>query len=187
MLDKDKTKKRKERHSITQEDFTPNVVVEMMLNQLPQDIYTDFSKKILDNSCGIGNLLVGALQRRLEHCSNPSDAFEAVKTIYGVELMADNVEECRTRLYGTIINKFPSIEENIELNYKIRSYIKSHIMWYDSLQFDYKSWGKIRTMGKKDNVINFREIPSIEDTKFPMWYKEKSKTIQLSLFNDDCF
>ena len=104
MLENDITDKRKERHHITQEDFTPDVIVEMMLNKLPKDTFTNFSRKVLDNSCGIGNFLVAILQRRLKKCKTPNDALRAIKTIYGVELMADNVE----KTYGT--KRFPNME-----------------------------------------------------------------------------
>ena len=103
MLNEDISDIRKERHHITQEDFTPNEIVNEMLDKLPDIAYEDFDKVILDYSCGIGNFLVEALNRRLKNCKDVNDGVKALSTICGVELMADNVEECRNRLYSTFI------------------------------------------------------------------------------------
>ena len=66
MLEKDIHDKRKARHHITQEDFTPDSIVDMMLKKLPKDTFSNFNKTVLDNSCGIGNFLVEILKRRLK-------------------------------------------------------------------------------------------------------------------------
>ena len=44
MLEKDKTKKRVERHDDTQEDFTPIGVVNSMLDQYPKEAFKDMKK-----------------------------------------------------------------------------------------------------------------------------------------------
>ena len=98
MLKKDKTKKRVERHDDTQEDFTPIGVVNSMLDQYPQEAFKEMKKTFIDYSAGNGNFLVEILDRKLDNSKNVDDAIEALKSIYGVELMADNVEECRERL-----------------------------------------------------------------------------------------
>ncbi len=184
MLENDITDKRKERHHITQEDFTPNVIVEMMLNKLPKNTFSNFNRKVLDNSCGIGNFLVEVLKRRLEFCNTPQDAIKAMKSIYGVELMADNVAECRQRLYDTIVDKFTDLSKDVVTNFNIRAVIKNRIVWNNSLTFDYK-WKKFRTYGKHDKNINFIEIQRAEDTKYPMWYKEDINIVEPSLFDFD--
>lgn len=188
MLKEDKNKKREERHKITQEDFTPSCVVEDMLKKLPQSVFTDFKKKVLDFSCGIGNFLIAVLGRRLAFCVTDDDIINALKTIYGVELMADNVEECRNRLYNTIITKFPHITTDSLLNYKVRSIIRNRIKWYDSLQFDYNWESLSLTPRKKHLNVTFAERRAEEDTKYPMWHKEKQpNSVQLSLFDESDF
>ena len=184
MLEQDKNDKRKERHHITQEDFTPEIIVELMLTKLPQDTFTNFDKKVIDNSCGIGNFLVAILDKRLSNCTTTNKAIKALSTIYGVELMVDNVAECRERLYNTITNKFPCIKEDEKLNHKVRAIIKHRIMWNNSLQFDYKDWGKLRTWGKRDRSVSFTEIQRTEDVKYPMWYKENVEVVEPTLFGD---
>ena len=172
MLKEDKIKKRKERHAITQEDFTPDCVVEVMLAQLPEDSFTNMKRTILDTSCGIGNFLVAILIRRLENCTTAEDAFLAVKTLFGVELMADNVHDCRQRLYDTIVAKFPELPQDAGMNYKIRATIRNRIKWRDSLKFDYK-WDSLALKPRKGHFnVDFYEVRRNEDTKYPMWYKE---------------
>ena len=176
MLDQDKNDKRKERHHITQEDFTPDSIVDMMLKKLQKDTFSNFDKTVLDNSCGIGNFLVEILKRRLKKCKTPDDAIRAMKSIYGVELMADNVEECRQRLYNTILKKFPKIIDDDILNFNVKAVILNRIVWYDSLKFNYQ-WDEIQTYGKQDTNIDFKVKKTKEDIKYPMWCKKEVPSI----------
>ena len=79
----------------TGEVFTPTELVQEMLEQLPIDQFTDQTKTFLDNSCGDGQFLGEVLIRKME---NGSTFEEALQTIYGVDLMEDNVALCRERL-----------------------------------------------------------------------------------------
>lgn len=188
MLKKDKTEKRKKRHSITQEDFTPSDIVSNMLNIFSEKSYITLDESFIDPSCGNGNFLVAILQKKLNYCKNFDDICIVLKSIYGVELMADNVEECRERLYQTTIEKFPDIVKNVKANFQIRSIIRNRIQWYDSLKFDYTHWPKLNgKLRKKHENISFKVTRTSEDTKYPMWYKEKMKIEELTLFSDKDF
>ena len=79
----------------TSEVFTPTDLVQCTLDRLPPDIFTDPSKTFLDNSCGDGQFLGEVLIRKLE---NGIDFETALSTIYGVDLMPDNVKLCQDRL-----------------------------------------------------------------------------------------
>ena len=184
MLEKDKTKKRVERHDDTQEDFTPIGVVNSMLDQYPQEAFKDMKKTFIDYSAGNGNFLVEILDRKLDNSKNVDDAIEALKSIYGVELMADNVEECRERLYALTVSRYPKVKTTPELDYKVRNIIKNRIQWHDSLKFDYDNWppiGKQRT-----GTVSFKEPRTERDTKYPMWFKADPYK-QLTLFDDSFF
>jgi type I restriction-modification system DNA methylase subunit len=85
----------KNRTKATGEVFTPTVLVQEILDKLPQNIFTDPTKTFLDNSCGDGQFLSEVLIRKMEHGSTFD---QALSTIYGVEFMPDNAELCRTRL-----------------------------------------------------------------------------------------
>ena len=131
-----KDEKRKERHKITQEDFTPDSVVESLLDSLPDETYSNIDKTVLDNSCGIGNLLVGVLKRKLEYCKSVEDGKRALKSIYGVELMADNVEECRTAIYDLFVEHYPEVKDDFE----IMQIIENRIQCHNALDFEYEHW-----------------------------------------------
>lgn len=79
----------------TGEVFTPTEYVQEVLNKLPQEVFADPTKTFCDPSCGDGQFLSEILIRKLEN----GVGFEtALSTIYGVDLMQDNIELCRNRL-----------------------------------------------------------------------------------------
>jgi hypothetical protein len=79
----------------TGEVFTPTELVREILEQIPVEQFTDPNKTFLDNSCGDGQFLGEVLICKME---NGSTFEQALSTIYGVDLMIDNVDECRKRL-----------------------------------------------------------------------------------------
>jgi type I restriction-modification system DNA methylase subunit len=79
----------------TGEVFTPTPVVQKMLDELPQELFTDPTKTFIDPACGDGQFLSEALIRKLE---NGIDFETALSTIYGVDLMPDNVKLTQERL-----------------------------------------------------------------------------------------
>jgi hypothetical protein len=83
----------------TEECFTPDELVVRACNQILDEDPTAFSdpaKTFIDpTGCGDGQFLGEVLIRKLE---NGIDFETALSTIYGVDLMQDNVELCRERL-----------------------------------------------------------------------------------------
>jgi len=79
----------------TGEVFTPTPLVQEVLEKLPIEYFADNTKTFLDPSCGDGQFLGEVLIRKIE---NGIDFETALSTIYGVDLMQDNVELCRERL-----------------------------------------------------------------------------------------
>lgn len=100
----------KVRVKATGEVFTPTDLVQEILDQLPQDQFTDASKTFLDPSCGDGQFLGEVLIRKME---NGSTFEQALSTIYGVDLMEDNVELCRERLLCGREDLRHIVEQNI--------------------------------------------------------------------------
>jgi hypothetical protein len=100
----------KSRVKATGEIFTPTSLVEEILNNLNLDFFKDKQKNFLDNSCGDGQFLASILYRKLENGIN----FEqALSTIYGVDLMQDNVDLCRERLLCGREDLRHIVEQNI--------------------------------------------------------------------------
>lgn len=79
----------------TSEVFTPTPLVEEIIDKLDPEIFTEPTKTVLEPSCGDGQFLASILYRKLQ---NGIDFETALSTIYGVDLMQDNVELCRERL-----------------------------------------------------------------------------------------
>jgi hypothetical protein len=79
----------------TGEVFTPTPTVQRILSNIPIGQFTDPAKTFLDNSCGDGQFLGEVLIRKIE---TGSTCEQALSTIYGVDLMIDNVDLCRERL-----------------------------------------------------------------------------------------
>lgn len=104
----------------TSEIFTPTLLVQEMLDNLPQDQFADPTKTYLDNSCGDGQFLSEVVIRKLE---SGSTLEQALSTTYGVELMRDNVELCRERLLCG--------EEHL------RHIVTRNIVCHDALTYDY--------------------------------------------------
>lgn len=125
-------KKRQERRKITAEDFTPQVLVDEMLSKVPDEIWNDENKTFLDPAAGNGNILVSILKRKLELGHNP---IKAISTLYGVELMHDNVEELHHKLLDII---GPYIESK-DIN-KVKKIIETNIVCHDALTWDFENW-----------------------------------------------
>jgi len=100
----------KTRVKATGEVFTPTELVREMLEQIPVDQFTDPTKTFLDNSCGDGQFLGEVLIRKME---NGSTFEQALRTIYGVDLMQDNVKLCQDRLLCGREDLRPIVEQNI--------------------------------------------------------------------------
>ena len=110
----------------TAEVFTPTELVQEMLDKLEEQdptLFSDPDKTFLDNSCGDGQFLSEVVIRKIERSGCRLE--QALKTTYGVELMEDNVRECRKRLAGP--NPTPEIIQLVE----------SNIVCHDALTYDY--------------------------------------------------
>ena len=85
------------------EVFTPARVVRDMCNLIPKDVWQRIDATFLEPACGNGNFLNEILSRKLKRCKTLEECITALQSIYGVDIMQDNVDECRCRLLGTIL------------------------------------------------------------------------------------
>jgi len=79
----------------TGEVFTPTELVREILENMDIAKFADPTKTFLDPSCGDGQFLGEVLIRKME---NGSTLEQALSTVYGVDIMQDNVDLCRERL-----------------------------------------------------------------------------------------
>jgi len=103
--------KSKQRVADHGEVFTPPWMVEAMLD-LVKDESERIDSRFLEPACGSGNFLVKVLQRKLttvEHKYGKSEfekrhfALFALMCVYGIELLADNIAECRANMLEILV------------------------------------------------------------------------------------
>lgn len=113
------------------EVFTPPWMVEAMLD-LVKDETERIDSRFLEPACGSGNFLVQVLQRKLaavERKFGMSDfekrhyALLALMCSYGIELLADNIAECRANMLE-IFAAYLNLDESDDL-YRAAFYVLS--------------------------------------------------------------
>jgi hypothetical protein len=123
-----KSKKRVADHG---EVFTPAWLVEKMLDLVKGETER-IDSRFLEPACGSGNFLVPILQRKLaavELKYDKSDfekrhhALQALTCCYGIELLADNIAECRGNMLE-VIASYLKLDETDEL-YRAASHVLS--------------------------------------------------------------
>ena len=91
------------------EVFTPTEIVEAMIN-LVADEAERIDSRFLEPACGSGNFLIPVLDRKLatvrtryggSDFEKHHHALLALMSIYGIEILEDNVHECRQNLLET--------------------------------------------------------------------------------------
>lgn len=87
----------RERVQVTAEIFTPSELVLQMLQRLPIKIFEP-GRTILDPACGDGQFLVAVKWVKILHFGMSER--EALRDIYGIDIMSDNVAICQARLGG---------------------------------------------------------------------------------------
>ena len=148
--------KSKQRVADHGEVFTPPWFVEAMLN-LVKDESERIDSRFLEPACGSGNFLVQVLRRKLaavELKYGNSDferrhyALLALMCIYGVELLADNIAECRANLLE-ILAEYLKADDSDEI-YRAASYVLSQnlihgdaltMLTHDSQPITFAEWG----------------------------------------------
>lgn len=96
------------------EVYTPPALVNDMLNLVAHECER-IDSRFLEPACGNGNFLAEVLRRKLltvdkNNPRNPSrwerDAILAVSSLYGIDLLPDNVAACRQRLLDLLTTTF---------------------------------------------------------------------------------
>src|SRR3977135_1601713 len=111
--------------------FTPSWMVEAMLDLVKEETER-IDSRFLEPACGSGNFLVRILQRKLatvelkfgkSEFEKRHYALLALMCAYGIELLADNIAECRANMLETLA-EYLSIHELDDL-YRPASYVLS--------------------------------------------------------------
>lgn len=96
------------------EVYTPQFIVKDMCDLIPSDIWENIESSFLEPACGTGNFLAEIYARKLERCKNEKDGLKALNSIFGIDILADNVCESRQRLVDMFLAKFPNANEYAE-------------------------------------------------------------------------
>jgi FtsZ-binding cell division protein ZapB len=109
--------RRKKRRKQTAEVFTPIWLAQQMIDKLPEECWIDPTKTALEPACGNGVFIELMILKKLEFGSTIK---QAVETIYGIDLMPDNVEETKQKVKTLILKHrgdeslFHIVERNIK-------------------------------------------------------------------------
>ncbi|MBD2421886.1 DNA methyltransferase [Cyanobium sp. FACHB-13342] len=148
--------KSKQRVADHGEVFTPKWLVEAMLDLVKGETER-IDARFLEPACGSGNFLVRILQRKLAavELKFGKSAFErrhyallAVMCTYGIELLEDNIAECRANMLD-ILADYLKVGESEDL-YQAASYVLSQnlvhgdalkMRTYDGRAITFAEWG----------------------------------------------
>lgn len=121
----------KERITKNGEVFTPRSLVEKMMDKIPEEKWKDPNSVWLEPTFGSGNMLICMLERRIASGVEP---VQAVKTLYGVELMQDNVDLCKDRIREVLrANK-------VKIDKKVNDIIDHNFVCSDFFKWDFENW-----------------------------------------------
>lgn len=137
-----KSKKRVADHG---EVFTNAREVNAMLDLVKQETER-IESRFLEPACGNGNFLAEVLRRKLtvvdSRYSKSQSEWElysviAVSSIYGVEYLEDNAQECRNRLLNIYTEWYARLfkQVNEDCIRSVRFLLNRNILWGDALDF----------------------------------------------------
>lgn len=158
--DQVKSKKRVTDHG---EVFTAQREVNAMLDLVKQETER-IDSRFLEPACGTGNFLVEILKRKLavveQRYSKSQIEYEryailALSSIYGVDILQDNVQTCRDRLLGIFTHFYQKNYKELKSDF-LRSaefILSKNILWGDALD--------LRTPDEKAVPIVFSEWSAV--------------------------
>lgn len=142
------------------EVYTASREVNSMLDLVKQETER-IESRFLEPACGTGNFLAEIVARKLRVVETRyrSSQLEyerysivAISSIYGIDILEDNVVECRNRLYGIFSEKYDSLFKAAakeECKRSVKYILEKNIIWGDALS--------LKTVGEDPKPIVFPE------------------------------
>jgi hypothetical protein len=148
--------KSKQRVADHGEVFTPAWMVEAMLDLVKGETER-IDSRFLEPACGSGNFIVQILRRKLaavelkygkSNFERRHFALLALMSIYGIELLEDNIAECRANVLE-ILTEYLNLDESDEL-YRAASYVITQnvvhgdalkMLTHDGQPITFAEWG----------------------------------------------
>ncbi|MHB8413768.1 MAG: SAM-dependent DNA methyltransferase [Acidiferrobacteraceae bacterium] len=156
----EKQVKSKQRVADHGEVLTNKREVNTMLDLVKQETGR-IESRFLEPACGTGNFLTEILERKLlvveaRYGKSQLDyeryAVLAVSSIYGIDILRDNVQECRKRLFDIFDQKYTGtfgVRAKDECRNAVRFILKRNIIWGDALS--------LKTVDENPQPIVFSE------------------------------
>jgi SAM-dependent methyltransferase len=179
MTDKQITSK--QRVSDHGEVFTNSREVNAMLNLVKQETER-IDSRFLEPACGTGNFLAEVLERKIRVVRKTYEksqleferyAVLAASSVYGIDILLDNVERCRQRLLEVVENHYLSIfGDAAKPDFRVAvTYILSrNIVWGDALTLKtvdgyvqpiiFSEWSLVNGSMLKRRDFSFKELVS---------------------------
>lgn len=152
--------KSKQRVADYGEVLTPQWIVNAMLDLVrPETERID--SRFLEPACGTGNFLTEILERKLRvvekryrrsQLEYERYAVLAVSSIYGIDILEDNVKECRQRLFDILDGRYTALFPQTakqEFRRAVSFILERNIIWGDALT--------LKTVGDAPDYIIFSE------------------------------
>ena len=142
------------------EVYTAMREVNAMLDLLKQETER-IESRFLEPACGTGNFLAEVLERKLRVVETRYGKSQleyerysvlAVSSIYGIDILEDNVIECRKRLFTIFNQHYGSFFKEDCLN-AVKYILERNIIWGDALD--------LKTVGKNPQPIVFSEWSAV--------------------------
>jgi hypothetical protein len=111
------------------EVFTPSHIVDKMVDLISDSDWADPKSIALEPSCGTGNFVEAVIRKKI---ASGLSLEEAINTTFGMDIMPDNIMECRIRIFG-ICQEFGKTDE--ELKYCLCLIINNIFVVKDSVEF----------------------------------------------------
>lgn len=119
----------------TQEFFTSYSIVKKMCDKISESDWSNPEKTFLEPCFGNGQFLLYIIYSRINH---NIDWKTALNTLYGVELMQDNVDEAKER----ILNLLDKMEISYDKEEAI-SIMNHNLVCSDFFKWDFENWKPI--------------------------------------------
>ena len=179
-----KSKRRVEDHG---EVFTPAWMVDDMLN-LVKDESERIDSRFLESACGSGNFLKVVLARKLETVKtkysksdfeNRHYALFALMSIYGIEILEDNVRECKENLIE-VFARYLGLKSTDDWYIAAQKVLDANILHADALtllrvdgdKIEFPEWGYLGSgkFQRRDFLYDsLTQSSGIEGTLFEMF------------------
>lgn len=142
------------------EVFTSQREVNAMLDLVKQETER-IDSRFLEPACGTGNFLIEILERKIrvveKKYRKSQLEFErnlvlAVSSLYGIDILEDNIIECRKRLFDIVEKSYTALfkkKTKNEVRRAIQFVLEKNIIWGDALD--------LKTVGATPHQIIFSE------------------------------